>query len=41
MVPWARFRVARWPDDDRRSRLVFITCDLDRAAVAASWNEMS
>lgn len=32
--------LARWPDDDRRSRLVFITRDLDRATVAASWEEM-
>jgi G3E family GTPase len=29
-----------WPDDDRRSRLVFITRDLDRASVEASWREM-
>jgi G3E family GTPase len=27
--------LARWPDDDRRSRLVFILRDLDRAAVEA------
>ncbi len=33
--------LARWPDADRRSRLVFITRDLDRAAVEASWMEMS
>lgn len=32
--------LARWPDDDRRSRLVFITRDLDRTAVEASWAEM-
>jgi G3E family GTPase len=32
--------LARWPDADRRSRLVFITRDLDRAAVEASWMEM-
>jgi G3E family GTPase len=32
--------LARWPDEDRRSRLVFITRDLDRAAVEASWIEM-
>ena len=32
--------LARWPDDGRRSRLVFITRDLDRAAVATSWDEM-
>ena len=32
--------LARWPDDDRRSRLVFITRDLDRATVEASWREM-
>jgi len=31
--------LARWPDDDRRSRLVFITRDLDRATVEASWRE--
>ena len=33
--------LARWPDADRRSRLVFITRDLDRATVAASWAEMT
>jgi G3E family GTPase len=33
--------LARWPDDDRRSRLVFITRDLDRDTVAASWAEMA
>lgn len=33
--------LARWPDDDRRSRLVFITRDLDRSAVEASWAEMA
>ena len=32
--------LARWPDEDRRSRLVLITRDLDRAAVEASWVEM-
>jgi G3E family GTPase len=32
--------LARWPDADRRSRLVFITRDLDRATVEASWLEM-
>ena len=32
--------LARWPDQDRRSRLVFITRDLDRATVEASWNEV-
>ena len=32
--------LTRWPDPDRRSRLVFITRDLDRAAVEASWAEM-
>lgn len=32
--------LARWPDGDRRSRLVFITRDLDRATVEASWQEM-
>jgi len=32
--------LAHWPDSDRRSRLVFITRDLDRAAVEASWAEM-
>jgi G3E family GTPase len=31
--------LARWPDDDHRSRLVFITRDLDRATVEASWHE--
>ena len=29
--------LARWPDADRRSRLVFIKCDLDYATVGASW----
>ena len=33
--------LARWPDDERRSRLVFITRDLDRATVAASWDEVT
>lgn len=33
--------LARWPDEDRRSRLVFITRDLDRATVEASWAEMA
>jgi G3E family GTPase len=35
--------LARWPDADRRSWLVFITrdLDLDRATVAASWAEMT
>lgn len=33
--------LARWPGDDRRSRLVFITRDLDRAEVEASWAEMA
>jgi G3E family GTPase len=32
--------LARCPDNDRRSRLVFITRDLDRATVEASWREM-
>lgn len=32
--------LARWPDDDRRSRLVFITRDLARADVEASWQQM-
>lgn len=32
--------LARWPDADRRSRLVFITRDLDRATVEASWHEI-
>ena len=31
--------LARWPDSDRRSRLVFITRDLDRATVESSWHE--
>ena len=31
--------LARWPDSDRRSRLVFITRDLDRIAVEASCHE--
>ncbi len=33
--------LARWPDDDHRSRLVFITRDLARADVEASWQQMS
>jgi G3E family GTPase len=33
--------LARWPSDDRSSRLVFITRDLDRDTVEASWNEMT
>ncbi len=33
--------LAHWPDEDRRSRLVFITRDLPRADVEASWREMS
>lgn len=32
--------LARWPDDDRRSRLVFITRDLPRADVESSWQLM-
>ncbi|HYD06664.1 MAG TPA: GTP-binding protein [Reyranella sp.] len=32
--------LARWPDSDRRSRLVFITRDLDRATLEASWHEV-
>lgn len=32
--------LARWPDSDHRSRLVFITRDLDRDTVEASWREM-
>ncbi len=32
--------LARWPDADRRSRLVFITRDLDRRSVEESWEEM-
>jgi G3E family GTPase len=32
--------LGRWPDAERRSRLVFITRDLDRATVEASWAEM-
>ncbi len=32
--------LAQWPDNDRRSRLVFIARDLDRATVEASWAEM-
>jgi len=32
--------LARWPDDERRSRLVFITHDLDRTTVEASWHEI-
>ncbi len=33
--------LARWPDADRRSRLVFITRDLDRASVEESWKQMT
>ncbi|MBM3650056.1 MAG: GTP-binding protein [Alphaproteobacteria bacterium] len=33
--------LARWPDGERKSRLVFITRDLDRATVEASWAEMA
>ena len=33
--------LARWPDADRRSRLVFITRDLGRTVVEASWNAMA
>ena len=33
--------LARWPDNNRRSRLVFITRDLDRASVEASWKQMA
>lgn len=32
--------LARWPDTDRRSRLVFITRDLDRTSVEESWKQM-
>ncbi|HEX2886913.1 GTP-binding protein [Vineibacter terrae] len=32
--------LAGWPDDDRRSRLVFITRDLPHADVEASWQQM-
>jgi G3E family GTPase len=32
--------LARWPDDDRHSRLVFITRDLDRESVEESWKQM-
>jgi G3E family GTPase len=32
--------LAGWPDDDRRSRIVFITRDLSREAVEASWRQM-
>ena len=33
--------LARWPGEDRRSRLVFITRDLDRKTVEGSWDEMT
>jgi G3E family GTPase len=33
--------LARWPDDDRRSRLVFIVRDLERAAVEAGWRDLA
>lgn len=32
--------LARWPDAERRSRLVFITRDLDRKSVEESWKQM-
>jgi len=32
--------LAAWPDDDRRSRVVFITRDLSREDVEASWRQM-
>jgi G3E family GTPase len=32
-------RLAAWPDEDRRSRLVFITRDLDRAELEATLRE--
>ncbi|MBI3198810.1 MAG: GTP-binding protein [Rhodospirillales bacterium] len=32
--------LARWPDAERRSRLVFITRDLDRESVEESWKQM-
>ena len=37
---WQEEGLARWPDEGRRSRLVFITRDLDRSSVEASWAEM-
>jgi G3E family GTPase len=30
-------QLARWPDDDRSTRIVFITHGLDRAKVEAEW----
>jgi G3E family GTPase len=32
--------LSKWPDGKRRSQLVFITRDLDRATVEASWRDM-
>jgi G3E family GTPase len=32
--------LAAWPDCDRRSRLVFITRDLDRATMEAGWRDL-
>jgi G3E family GTPase len=32
--------LARWPEGDRRSRLVFITRDLERSSVEESWKQM-
>ena len=32
--------LAAWPDEDRRSRLVFITRGIERAEVEASWEEL-
>jgi G3E family GTPase len=33
--------LTRWPDAARQSKLVFITRDLDRATVEASWSEVN
>lgn len=34
-------RLSGWPDADRRSRIVFITRDLDEATIRAFWDEVS
>ena len=31
-------RLIRWPDEDRRSRIVFITRDLDEQTVMTFWD---
>jgi G3E family GTPase len=31
-------QLSAWPDDERRSRIVFITSGLDRAEVEETWS---